>query len=72
MAIYVIGDKLEDVACTTFNRNIGVKHEDVDVLAVTSSGHAEGPLPDSAALRSIPVMPSTPIIRSSPAILKHR
>lgn len=57
---YVLGDKLEDVAVPRFGKYIGVKHEDLEHFG----GHFKGTWKDEVillVLRSIPVMPSTPI-----------
>lgn len=57
---YVLGDKLEDLAIPRFGKYIGVKHEDLESFG----GHFKGTWKDEAillVLRSIPVMPSTPI-----------
>lgn len=57
---YVLGDKLEDVAVPRFGKYIGVKHEDLEHFGE----HFNGTWKDEVillVLRSIPVMPSTPI-----------
>lgn len=57
---YVLGDKLEDVAVPRFGKYIGVKHEDLERFGE----HFKGTWKDGMILlilRSIPVMPSTPI-----------
>ena len=57
---YIIGDKLEDVVVPRFGKFIGVRHEDLEHFG----GHFKGTWKDGAILlilRSIPVMPSTPI-----------
>ncbi len=57
---YVLGDKLEDVAVPRFGKYIGVKHEDLEHFGE----HFKGTWKDEIlllVLRSIPVMPSTPI-----------
>ncbi len=57
---YILGDKLEDLAIPRFGKYIGVKHEDLENFG----GHFKGTWKDEAiliVLRSIPVMPSTPI-----------
>lgn len=57
---YVLGDKLEDLAVPRFGKYIGVRHEDLERFGE----HFHGTWKDGAILlflRSIPVMPSTPI-----------
>ncbi len=57
---YVLGDKLEDVAVPRFGKYIGVSHEDLERFGE----HFKGTRRDAwilFGLRSIPVMPSTPI-----------
>jgi membrane protein DedA with SNARE-associated domain len=57
---YVLGDKLEDVAVPRFGKYIGVNHEDLERFGE----HFKGTWKDEVillVLRSIPVMPSTPI-----------
>lgn len=57
---YVIGDKLEDVAVPRLGKYIGVRHEDLERFGE----HFKGTWKDGVILlllRSIPVMPSTPI-----------
>lgn len=57
---YVIGDKLEDVAVPKFGKYIGVSQQDIERF----SGYLHGSHKDIlilTLLRSIPVMPSTPI-----------
>ncbi len=57
---YVLGDKLEGVAVPRFGKYIGVKHEDLERFGE----HFKGTWKDEVillVLRSIPVMPSTPI-----------
>jgi len=57
---YVLGDKLEDLAVPRFGKYIGVKHEDLERFG----GYFKGTWKDAVillVLRSIPVMPSTPI-----------
>ncbi len=57
---YVLGDKLEDVAVPRLGKYIGVKHEDLEHFGE----HFKGTWKDELillVLRSIPVMPSTPI-----------
>lgn len=57
---YILGDKLEDVAVPRFGKYIGVKHEDIELFGE----HFKGSWKDELILlviRSIPVMPSTPI-----------
>ncbi len=57
---YVIGDKLEDVAVPRFGKYIGVKHEDVERFGSYFHGSWKD-IGILLLLRSIPVMPSTPI-----------
>lgn len=57
---YILGDRLEDVAVPRFGKYIGVKHEDIELFGE----HFKGSWKDELILlviRSIPVMPSTPI-----------
>ncbi len=57
---YILGDKLEDVAVPRFGKYIGVRHEDLEHFGE----HFQGTWKDGfilVLLRSIPVMPSTPI-----------
>lgn len=57
---YVLGDKLEDLAVPRFGKYIGVKHADLEQFGK----HFNGTWKDEVILlllRSIPVMPSTPI-----------
>ncbi len=57
---YVLGDKLEDLAVPRFGKYIGVRHEDLEHFGE----HFKGTWKDAVILlilRSIPVMPSTPI-----------
>lgn len=57
---YVLGDKLEDVVVPRFGKYIGVRHEDLEHFGE----HFKGTWKDAVILvilRSIPVMPSTPI-----------
>lgn len=57
---YVLGDKLEDLAVPRFGKYIGVRHEDLEHFG----DHFKGTWKDEVILlilRSIPVMPSTPI-----------
>ena len=57
---YVLGDKLEDVAVPRLGKFIGVTHEDLEHFGE----HFKGTWRDEIlllVLRSIPVMPSTPI-----------
>lgn len=57
---YVLGDKLEDVVAPRFGKYIGVKHDDLEHFGE----HFEGTWKDEIVLlvlRSIPVMPSTPV-----------
>lgn len=57
---YVIGDKLEDLAVPRFGKWIGVGHEEVEQFGERFSGTWKDGLM-LAALRAIPVMPSTPL-----------
>jgi membrane protein DedA with SNARE-associated domain len=57
---YVLGDKVEDVLVPRYGKYIGVRHEDVERFGE----HFKGSWRDAAILfivRSIPMMPSTPI-----------
>ncbi len=57
---YVLGDKFEDLAVPRFGKYIGVKHSDLEQFGK----HFKGTWKDEVILlllRSIPVMPSTPI-----------
>lgn len=57
---YVLGDKLEDVAIPRFGKYIGVRHDDLEHFGA----HFKGTWKDDMILlilRSIPVMPSTPV-----------
>ncbi len=57
---YVIGDRLEDVAVPRLGKYIGVRHQDLERFGE----HFKGTRKDAFILlviRSIPVMPSTPI-----------
>jgi membrane protein DedA with SNARE-associated domain len=57
---YVLGDKLEDVAIPRLGRYIGVRHEELENFGK----HFQGTWKDEVilfVLRSIPVMPSTPV-----------
>lgn len=57
---YIIGDKLEDLAVPRFGKYIGVTHKDLENF----SGRFGGTWKDDVTLlllRSIPVMPSTPV-----------
>ncbi len=57
---YVLGDKLEDVAVPRFGKYIGVSHDDLEHFGE----HFKGTHRDAwvlLGLRSVPVMPSTPI-----------
>ena len=57
---YVLGDRLEDLAVPRFGKYIGVNHEDLERFGE----HFKGTWKDEMTLlvlRSIPVMPSTPI-----------
>ncbi len=57
---YVIGDKLEDVAVPRFGKYIGVSHEDLERFGKNFKGTWKDGI-ILLLLRSIPVMPSTPI-----------
>jgi membrane protein DedA with SNARE-associated domain len=57
---YVIGDKLEDVAIPRLGRYIGVRHDDLERFGARFRGSWKDEL-TLLGLRSIPVMPSTPI-----------
>lgn len=57
---YVLGDKLEDIVIPRFGKVIGVSHDDLEHFGE----HFKGTWKDEViliVLRSIPVMPSTPI-----------
>lgn len=57
---YVLGDKFEDAVAPRFGKYIGVTHEDLEHFGE----HFQGGWKDDVillVLRSIPVMPSTPI-----------
>ncbi len=57
---YVLGDKLEDLAVPRFGKYIGVRHQDLENFG----SRFHGTWKDDVVLlllRSIPVMPSTPI-----------
>ncbi len=57
---YFLGDAVEDMAVPRFGKYIGVSHEDLEHFG----GHFKGTWKDEIillVLRSIPVMPSTPI-----------
>ncbi len=57
---YYLGYKLEHVAVPRFGKYIGVSQSDIDALRMRFSGTWKDEL-TIALLRSIPVMPSTPI-----------
>ena len=57
---YVLGDKLEDLAVPRFGKYIGVDHEDLERFGEHFKGTSRDELM-LLFLRSIPVMPSTPI-----------
>ncbi len=57
---YVLGDKLEDIAVPRFGKYIGVSHADVENFGAKFSGTWRDEVV-LLLLRSIPVMPSTPI-----------
>jgi membrane protein DedA with SNARE-associated domain len=57
---YVIGDKLEDLAVPRFGKYIGVSHKELEYFG----SYFKGTWKDKVVLlviRSIPVMPSTPV-----------
>lgn len=57
---YVIGDKLEDLAVPKFGKYIGVSHGDLEYFGKKFTGTWKDDL-TLAVIRSIPVMPSTPV-----------
>lgn len=57
---YVLGDKMEDLAVPRFGKYIGVRHQDLESFGSRFHGTWKDDLV-LLLLRSIPVMPSTPI-----------
>lgn len=57
---YFLGDKLEDLAVPRFGKYIGVKHEELEHFSDRFSGTWKDDF-TLLLLRSIPVMPSTPV-----------